>query len=89
MSTVVAFGRPKVGVLWSNQLEGAVYWAVHVAGTARDKWSIRDASRAPKTADDHLNIKSVRADDAVRRGQDEPGRGCRRPSDGSAAPRTT
>ena len=34
ISAVVAYGGNKVGVMWSNQIDETVYWAVHVDGTA-------------------------------------------------------
>jgi len=34
ISSVVAFGANKVGVMWSDQLTGNINWAVHVDGTS-------------------------------------------------------
>ncbi|WP_222265529.1 PKD domain-containing protein [Modestobacter marinus] len=62
LSSVVAFGQNKIGVLWSNQLDGSVYWAVHDDGAARDTWRGSAAIRGNKAADDHLNIKAVQSD---------------------------
>jgi hypothetical protein len=62
ISTVVAFGRNRIGLLWSNQLDGTVYWAVHDDGAARTSWRGSSAVRGNKLADDHLNIKAVQAD---------------------------
>ena len=66
ISTVVAFGRSKVGVMWSNELDGGVYWAVHDDGAARGSWKVSPAVRGNKQADDHLNIKAVQADTSGR-----------------------
>jgi PKD repeat protein len=66
ISTVVAFGRNKVGVMWSNQLDGGVYWAVHNDGAARTSWAGGPAIRGNNQADDHLNIKAVQADTSGR-----------------------
>ncbi len=66
ISTVVAFGQNKVGLLWSNQLDDTVYWAVHNDGASRDSWRGSTAARGSKLADDHLNIKSIQADPAGR-----------------------
>jgi PKD repeat protein len=66
ISTVVAFGRSKVGVMWSNELDGGVYWAVHDDGAARGSWKVSPAVRGNKQADDHLNIKVVEADTSGR-----------------------
>ena len=38
LSAVVAFGRNKIGVLWSNQVDDTVYWAVHNDGAAVGDW---------------------------------------------------
>jgi PKD repeat protein len=62
ISTVVAFGRNRIGLLWSNQLDGTVYWAVHDDGAARTSWRGSSAVRGNKLSDDHLNIKAVQAD---------------------------
>jgi PKD repeat protein len=62
ISTVVAFGRNKIGLMWSNQLDGGVYWAVHVDGAGRSSWIGGPALRGKGQADDHLNIKAVQAD---------------------------
>jgi PKD repeat protein len=66
ISTVVAFGRSKVGVMWSNQLDGGVYWAVHVDGGGRNAWIGGPALRGTNEADDHLDIKAVQADTSGR-----------------------
>lgn len=66
VSAVVAFGQNKVGILWSNQLDGAVYWAVHNDGSGRTDWRGSEAIRGTHMADDHLNIKSVQSDQAGR-----------------------
>ena len=66
ISTVVAFGRSKIGVLWSNQLDGGVYWAVHNDGAPKTSWHGAPAVRGSKQSDDHLNIKAVQADTSGR-----------------------
>jgi hypothetical protein len=65
ISAVVAFNN-KVGVLWSNNLDGAMYWAVHTDGAARDSWTGSSALRGSGLADDHLNIKTLQSDAAGR-----------------------
>jgi hypothetical protein len=65
ISAVVAFNN-KVGVLWSNNLDGAMYWAVHAAGAPRENWTGSSALRGNGLADDHLNIKTLQSDPAGR-----------------------
>ena len=66
ISSVVAFGRSRIGILWSNQLDGTVYWAVHDDGSPRGTWRVSPAVRGDRQADDHLNIKAVQADTSGR-----------------------
>ena len=59
ISSVIAFGGNKIGVMWSNQADGRFYFAVHTDGTgdAAGDWS---ATAIPGTAssDDHINLKT-------------------------------
>ena len=58
-AVVVAHGD-EVGVLWSNQLEDAVYYASHRAGDELDAWSTtRILVEGLDQADDHLNAKTL------------------------------
>ena len=66
ISSVVAFGRNRIGILWSNQLEETVYWAVHDDGASRTSWRGSPAVRGNRQADDHVNIKAVQADTSGR-----------------------
>jgi PKD repeat protein len=66
ISALVAFGRSKVGVLWSNHLDDSVYWATHNDGDPVDTWKGGIAVRGSKKADDHLNLKTIDADAAGR-----------------------
>ena len=66
ISSVVAFGKNKIGVLWSNQLDQTVYWAVHNDGTAVNTWHGGVALKGNRQADDHLNLKSIQADPSGR-----------------------
>jgi DNA-binding phage protein len=55
---------PQVGVMWSNQVDDAMYFATHRDGDADNVWQqSRTAIQGPKTADDHISIRSVQADD--------------------------
>jgi hypothetical protein len=66
ISSVVAFGKNKIGVLWSNQLDQSVYWAVHNDGDAVATWHAGVALKGNKQADDHMNLKSIQADPSGR-----------------------
>src|SRR4051794_9602509 len=66
ISAVVAFGGNRIGVMWSNQLDGTVYWAVHPDGAPTTTWAGGVAVRGTKLADDHVNIKTLQADQAGR-----------------------
>jgi len=61
ISTLVAYNG-KIGILWSNQNDGTVYFASHTDGTADNVWVQNPALSGPSYADDHLNIKSLQAD---------------------------
>src|SRR4051795_2181732 len=66
ISAVVAFGSNRIGVMWSNQLDGTVYWAVHPDGAPTTTWTGSVAVRGTKLSDDHINIKTLQADQAGR-----------------------
>ena len=67
ISSVVAFGGNKIGVMWSNQVDSAMYFAVHVDGQADTAWDgSRTAIAGPNYADDHINLKSLQADGSGR-----------------------
>ena len=50
ISAVAAFRGTRIGVMWSNQVAEAVYFAVHTDGAARDVWTVRSAALSPKIA---------------------------------------
>ena len=69
ISAIVAFGSKKIGVMWSDQAEGAVYWATRTDGTsptAASSWKVQSAIQGKGQADDHLNIKALLTDSAGR-----------------------
>jgi len=66
ISAVVAFGKNKIGVMWSNQVDETVYWGVHDDGAAVGSWRIAPAIRGNKQADDHMNLKAIQADPSGR-----------------------
>ncbi|WP_217637078.1 PKD domain-containing protein [Geodermatophilus telluris] len=65
ISAVVSY-RGSIGVLWSNQRDATVYWAMHRDGDAVGTWRGAPAIRGNKAADDHLNVKALQSDAAGR-----------------------
>ena len=64
ISAVVSFDS-QIGVMWSNQINDAVYFATHKDGDPDNVWqSSRTAIQGPKYADDHLSLRSVQATDS-------------------------
>jgi PKD repeat protein len=62
ISSVVAFGGNKIGVMWSSQTNSAIYFAVHADGQSDSTWQqSRTAIAGPNYADDHINLKSLQA----------------------------
>jgi hypothetical protein len=67
ISSLVAFGPGKIGVMWSNQNDSAMYFAVHLDGDAVATWDgSRTAIQGPNEADDHINLKSLQSDGSGR-----------------------
>ena len=73
ISALVSFDRqnapPKIGVMWSNQVDNAMYFATHIDGDPDDVWQPpRVAIGGPNSryADDHINLKSLEADSSGR-----------------------
>ena len=63
LSSVVAFGGNKIGVMWSNQTDAAMYFAVHDDAQPDTTWTAtRTALQGPRSSDDHINLKSVQSD---------------------------
>jgi hypothetical protein len=63
ISSLVAFGGDKIGVLWSNQDDRKFYFATHTDGQPDTVWNAReeavaDTGVAP-VADDHLCLKAA------------------------------
>jgi PKD repeat protein len=66
ISAVAAFRGTRIGVMWSNQVTSAVYFAIHVDGTAADAWTVRSVTLGPHIADDHINLKELQGDPSGR-----------------------
>jgi PKD repeat protein len=58
ISSVIAFGGSKIGVMWSNQATSADYFAVHSDSAADNVWTIETALQGSGMADDHINLKA-------------------------------
>jgi PKD repeat protein len=69
ISAVVSYGANKIGVMWSDHLNGAVWWAKRTDGTsptATSSWTVQPAVQGKGQSDDHLNLKSLVADPSGR-----------------------
>ena len=63
-SAVVAFDG-QIGVMWSNQIDDAMYFATHADGEPDNAWQgSRAAIQGPKNADDHISLRSLQAADS-------------------------
>lgn len=65
ISAVVSFAKNKIGVMWSDQLTGSVWWATRTDGTsptASSSWNFQPAVQGKGQADDHMNLKSLQSD---------------------------
>ena len=65
ISAVVSYGKNKIGVMWSDQLTGSVWWASRTDGTsptASSSWNFQPAIQGKGQADDHMNLKSLQSD---------------------------
>ena len=66
IASITAFGPGLVGIMWSNQLEGRVYFSVHRDGDPSDAWSDPEiVVEGADYADDHINLKTFRDGDRV------------------------
>jgi hypothetical protein len=67
IAAVVAY-RSRIGVMWSNQNDGVMYFASHRdgRGDGAGDWTLDRALARPGYADDHINLKSLQADPAGR-----------------------
>jgi len=61
ISTIIAFGGNKIGVMWSNQIDKATYFAVHRDGNADQAWEQRETAlidpNLGEVSYDHINLK--------------------------------
>ena len=57
ISSIVAFGN-EIGVMWSNEVDEAFYFATHKDGEADDAWQVSTALQGPGMVNDHINLKA-------------------------------
>lgn len=60
ISAIIAFDGNKVGIMWSNQADAKMFFAVHNDGDPDTDWSLEVAFSDPgpgNAADDHINLK--------------------------------
>jgi trimeric autotransporter adhesin len=58
ISSVIAFGSSRIGVMWSNQNNWTFGFAMHDDSQADDVWSLETALSGTRLSDDHINLKS-------------------------------
>ena len=59
ISTIVAFGPGKIGVMWSDQRDSRVFFAVHQDGDPIGTWSDPEVVMdGLGSSDDHINLKT-------------------------------
>ncbi|MCG8603703.1 IPT/TIG domain-containing protein, partial [bacterium] len=60
ISSIIAFGGNKIGVMWSNHTQRKMFFAVHNDGNADTSWQPREEALTDETlgsvADDHINL---------------------------------
>ena len=57
LSSLVAFGGNRIGVMWSNQLDGRFWFAAHADGSGDAEWSTGPIAASP-LADDHVSLRA-------------------------------
>lgn len=62
ISAVSSYQGGKILLLWSNQVDSNVYYAVHVPGAPATTWTGGIAAGGPLWADDHINLASIQND---------------------------
>jgi hypothetical protein len=56
ISSIIAFGD-QIGVMWSNQVDDAFYFATHKDGDPEDAWQVSTVLQEPGMVNDHINLK--------------------------------
>jgi hypothetical protein len=65
ISAIVAYDD-KIGIMWSNQSDWAMYFGIHRDGDPDSAWTLNPALQLPGYADDHINLKSLQSDPSGR-----------------------
>ncbi|MGH3092014.1 MAG: hypothetical protein ACRDOG_06770, partial [Gaiellaceae bacterium] len=58
ISSLIAFGGNRIGVMWSNQNNWTFGFAIHDDGQPDNVWSLETALSGPQLSDDHINLKT-------------------------------
>jgi PKD repeat protein len=58
ISSVIAFGGNKIGVMWSDQNAAKDFFGIHADDQADNVWSFETALQGSGMADDHINLKT-------------------------------
>jgi PKD repeat protein len=58
LSSIIAFGGNRIGVLWSNQKADTFSFAIHEDGAPDNAWRTEVAASGGLVADDHVNLKT-------------------------------
>jgi len=61
MSALVAYDG-RIGVMWSNENDWAMYFGIHVDGDGDSSWTAKPAIQQSEWADDHMNLKAIAGD---------------------------
>jgi hypothetical protein len=59
ISSLIAFGGNRIGLMWSNQSASKMYFSTHRDGDPEGSWSASEAATSGSgSADDHINLKA-------------------------------
>ena len=59
ISSLIAYGNNRIGVMWSNQSTSHMYFASHLDGDPDGTWTASEAATSGSgSADDHINLKT-------------------------------
>ena len=60
ISSVLAFGGNRIGIMWSNENDEKMYFSQHLDAAPPAVWTPTEvAFSGPSAADDHINLKNV------------------------------
>ncbi|WP_426573901.1 PKD domain-containing protein [Aquihabitans sp. McL0605] len=60
ISSVTAFSGNSIGIMWSNETDGTMYFSKHLDTDPQGTWGTPEvAYRGPLFSDDHINLKNV------------------------------